>query len=65
MVNRCLNLDHGSISKEEFELKRLSPLYSIGEETNLSVKCNRKFFIQDLNTIIFKPSRKEKNCIKN
>ena len=51
---------HGSISKEEFELKRLSPLYSIGEETNPSVKCNRKFFIQDFNTIIFKPSRKEK-----
>ena len=45
---------HGSISKEEFELKRLSPLYSIGEETNPSVKCNRKFFIQDFNTIIFK-----------
>ena len=51
---------HGSISKEEFELKRLSPLYSIGEETNPSVKCNRKFFIQDFNTIIFKPYRKEK-----
>ena len=48
------------ITKEEFELKRLSPLYSIGEETNPSVKCNRKFFIQDFNTIIFKPSRKEK-----
>ena len=51
---------HGYISKEEFELKRLSSLYSIGEETNPSVKCNRKFFIQDFNTIIFKPSRKEK-----
>ena len=51
---------HGSISKEEFELKRLSPLYSIGEETNPSVKCNRKFFIESTSKAIFKPSRKEK-----
>ena len=51
---------HRSISKEEFELKRLSPLYSIGEETNISVKCNRKFFIESTSKIVFKPSRKEK-----
>lgn len=51
---------HGSISKEEFELKRLYPLYSIGEETNPSVKCNRKFFIESISKILFKPSKKEK-----
>ena len=51
---------HRYISKEEFELKRLSPLYSIGEETNPSVKCNRKFFIESNSKIIFKPFRKEK-----
>lgn len=49
-----------NIYKEEFNLKRLSPLYSIGENSNPGVKCNRKFFIQDVNTIIFKPNKKEK-----
>ena len=51
---------HKSISKEEFELKRLNPIYSIGEGTNSSVKCNRKFFIESTSKIIFKPSRTEK-----
>lgn len=55
---------HRSISKEEFKLKRLSPLYSIGEETNPSVKCNRKFFIESNSKIIFKPTRKEKIELK-
>ena len=49
------------ISKEEFQTKRLSPLYSIGETSNYetkSVKANRKFYIeQDLEHIIFKPNR--------
>ena len=42
------------ISKEEFKLKKLSPLYSIGESNQ---KANRKFKIINENTIIFKPSR--------
>ena len=47
------------ISKEQFKLKRLSPIYSIGEVVNKSVKGNRKFHIeQDLENIIFKPNRK-------
>ena len=51
----------GKISKEEYKLKRLSPLYSIGEIVNKSVKANRKFHIeQDLNTIIFKPNKQTK-----
>jgi hypothetical protein len=46
------------ISKEEYKLKRLSPLYSIGEIVNKSVKANRKFHIeQNLNNITFKPNR--------
>lgn len=48
-----------NISKEEFKLKRLSSIYSIGEVVNKSVKGNRKFHIeQDLENIIFKPNRK-------
>ena len=51
----------GKISKEEYKLKRLSPLYSIGEIINKSVKANRKFHIeQDLNTITFKPNKQTK-----
>ena len=51
----------GKISKEEYKLKRLSPLYSIGEIVNKSVKANRKFNIeQDLNNITFKPNRNTK-----
>ena len=44
------------ISKEEYQLKRLLPLYSVGEAL---AKGNRKFQIEDENTIIFKISRKE------
>ena len=48
----------GKISKSEYKNKRLSPIYSIGEVVNKSVKSNRKFHIeQDLNTIIFKPNK--------
>ena len=46
----------GKISKEEYQLKRLLPLYSVGEA---SKRGNRKFQIEDENTIIFKVSRKE------
>ena len=47
-----------NISKEQFKLKRLSPIYSIGEVVNKSVKGNRKFHIeQDLENISFKPNR--------
>ena len=50
-----------NISKEEFKLKRLSPIYSIGEVINKSVKGNRKFHIeQDLENIIFKPNKSTK-----
>ena len=48
-----------NISKEQFKQKRLSPIYSIGEVVNKSVKGNRKFHIeQDLENVIFKPNRK-------
>ena len=48
----------GKISKDEYKLKRLSPIYSIGEVVNKSVKANRKFHIeQDLDTITFKPNK--------
>ena len=48
-----------NISKEQFKLKRLSSIYSIGEVVNKSVKGNRKFHIeQDLENITFKPNRK-------
>ena len=47
------------ISKEQYKSKRLSPIYSIGEVINKSVKGNRKFHIeQDLENILFKPNRK-------
>ena len=47
-----------NISKKEFKSKRLSPIYSIGEVVNKSVKGNRKFHIeQDLENIIFKPNK--------
>lgn len=47
-----------NISKEQFKSKRLSPIYSIGEVINKSVKGNRKFHIeQDLENIIFKPNK--------
>ena len=51
----------GNITKEEFKLSRLSPLYSIGEGSNPGVKGNRKFHIeQDIKTITFKPNRDTK-----
>ena len=47
-----------NISKEQFKLKRLSPIYSIGEVVNKSVKGNRKFHIeQDLENATFKPNK--------
>ena len=46
----------GKISREEYQLKRLLPLYSVGEAL---ARGNRKFQIEDENTIIFKVSRKE------
>ena len=46
----------GKISREEYQLKRLLPLYSVGEALK---NGNRKFQIEDENTIIFKVSRKE------
>ena len=47
-----------NISKEQFKQKRLSPIYSIGEVINKSVKGNRKFHIeQDLENILFKPNK--------
>ena len=50
-----------NISKEQFKYKRLSPIYSIGEVINKSVKGNRKFHIeQDLENIIFKPNKSTK-----
>ena len=46
----------GKISKEEYRLKKLLPLYSVGEA---NYKGNRKFKIIDENTIIFNPNRTE------
>ncbi|QXO06487.1 hypothetical protein [Campylobacter phage CJLB-14] len=51
----------GKISREEYQLKRLLPLYSVGEA---SKNGNRKFQIEDENTIIFKVSRKEHITLK-
>lgn len=50
-ISRCQN----KISKEEFQLKKLLPIISIGESSH---KGNRKFSIQDNNTILFKADRK-------
>ena len=48
----------GQISKEEFRVKRLSPIYSIGTSGKNSMKGNTKFYLnQDLKTVLFKPSR--------
>ena len=46
----------GNITKEEYQLKKLVPLYSVGE---VDRKGNRKFKIIDENTIIFTPNRTE------
>ena len=49
---------NGKITKDEYKLLKLSPLYSIGERSNPGVKGNRKFHIeQELDTITFKPNR--------
>ena len=48
----------GKISKEQFNLNKLSSIYSIGEIVNKSVKSNRFFHLeQDLSSIIFKPNK--------
>ena len=52
------DLQNGKITKEEFKIKRLSPLYSIGRK---DVKGNIKFKIQPtLDSIIFQPDRYHK-----
>ena len=51
-IDRCQN----KISKEEFQIKKLRPLYSVGESPQ---KGNRKFSIVTENHIIFKPTREE------
>lgn len=45
---------NNKISKEEFQLKRLAPLYSVGESM---YRGNRLFKIIDENNILFKPCR--------
>ena len=53
------------ISKEQYKSKRLSPIYSIGEIVNKSVKGNRKFHIeQDLENVTFKPNKSTKINLK-
>ncbi len=51
-IKRCQK----KISAEAFRLERLLPLISIGEA---NYKANRKFLLQENNTILFKP---EKSC---
>ena len=51
-IERCKN----KISKEEFKLKRLRPIHSVGESNQ---KGNRKFSIVTENHIIFKPTKEE------
>ena len=51
----------GKITREQFKLNKLSPIYSIGEIVNKSVKSNRFFHLeQDLNSIVFKPNKETK-----
>ena len=58
-LDRCKN----RISKEDFQLKKLLPLYSVGES---NYKGNRLFKIIDENIILFKPCREIKiNLILN
>ena len=49
----------GQISKEDFRVKKLSPIYSIGTSGKTCVsKGNVKFYLnQDLKSVLFKPSR--------
>lgn len=49
---------NNKITKEEFQLKRLLPLYSVGESIQ---KGNRLFKIVSENSILFKPCREVKN----
>ena len=51
-VERCQN----KISKKEFQLKKLRPIYSVGQSDR---KGNRKFSIVTENHIIFKPNKEE------
>ena len=51
-IDRCQN----KITKDEFQLKKLRPLYSVGESDK---KGNRKFSIITENHIIFKPNKNE------
>jgi len=48
----------GNISNEEWQLKKLSPIYSIGSGCHPCFGGNQKFQIEDsLNSVIFKPKR--------
>ena len=51
-IDRCQN----KISKDEFQIRKLRPIYSVGESPQ---KGNRKFSIITENHIIFKPTREE------
>lgn len=51
-IEKCQN----KISKEEFKIKKLRPIYSVGESPQ---KGNRKFSIITENHIIFKPTKEE------
>lgn len=44
----------GKISKEEFKIKKLHSIYSVGQAEYYG---NAKFILQDKNTVLFKPSR--------
>ena len=52
---------NNKITKEEFKIKRMNPVYSVGETSNYKTKYvygNRFFHIEnDLQTIIFKPNK--------
>ena len=52
-IQRCQD----KITKEEFQLKKLRPIYSVGQSDR---KGNRKFSIITDNHIIFKPNQNEK-----
>ena len=52
----------GKISKEEWDILKLNPLYVMGDAVN---KGNRKFQIQDdLETVIWKPNKGSKYTLK-
>ena len=53
-VERCQN----KISKEDFAIKKLMPLYSVGEANQ---RGNRKFLILDNTKILFKPNRSDRS----